>query len=458
MVIVLSERPKSGAKSFRSPRPDAPRLLAYSVFSQVNREGAFANLTLPKALADSDLETRDKGIVTELVYGTLRMQGTYDWMISQVIDRPFEEVDESIIDVCRLGLHQLFNMRVPTHAAVSATVELARKVSGDSRASYINALLRKLSAQTLETWMHPVTLLKDPVERLAILHSHPEWIVSAYFDLLKNEELVEAALIANNVPASPTFVAWPGRSTQQDLIDIGGTPLQYSLYGTTSVDIPTNVELIRKRLAGVQDEGSQLVVQVFANAAADQRSWLDLCAGPGGKSALLSSLAQLSGKSFSANEISQSRADLVAQVVVDTELWVGDGRHFAAHGKKFGAILVDVPCTGIGALRRRPEVRWRRTPKDLAELSNLQGELLQAAVDICEIGGLIAYVTCSPHLAETKVQIASALRRDSRIEQMSVLPFLPEALSGAVIDGAMQLWTHVHGTDAMFMALLRRVS
>lgn len=454
LVNVLSSIPSK----YRKPRPDASRVLAYEVLTQVNRSDAYANLLLPKALTESSLELRDRAFVTELVYGTLRMQGRHDWMLSQVSDRAWETVDAGIVDVSRLGVHQLLEMRVPAHAAVSATVELARQVLGESRATYVNALLRRVSKWTLDEWFTSIGSIEDPTERLSIKYSHPEWIVSAYFDLLRQEEEVIQALAANNIPASPTLVSWPGRSTQSDLLLLGGEPTKYSPYGATSIAIPSEIDLIRQRKAGVQDEGSQLVGSIFTEAATEKNDWLDLCAGPGGKAALVSSVAQQLGKRFVANELSPARANLVEQVVGGGEVWVGDGRKITEHGRTFGAVLADVPCTGIGALRRRPELRWRRNPSDLAGLSQLQRELLDSAIDVSEVGGIIAYVTCSPHLAETKVQVVSALRRRTDIRQISVEPFLPANLTSAVVNHSMQLWTHRHGTDAMFLTLFERIS
>ena len=442
--------------TFKSPKPDRVRLLVYDILQEVNRSDGYSNLLLPQALAESDFEQRDKGFATELLYGTLRMQARHDYIASQVSDRKWSEVDPGIIDVVRLGAHQLFEMRVPSHAAVSATVELARKVIGESKASFVNALLRKMSAQTLDQWLEPVNEIKDPVSRLSIMYSHPEWIVSAYFDLLRDYEEVEKLLSANNQPASPTLVWWPGRSTQEEFVELGATPTQYSAYGFKYEATPSSLEAIRHRRAGVQDEGSQLVASIFATVAKDQNNWLDLCAGPGGKAALLSSLAKGFDKGFTANEISQPRSALVKQVIGGARLWVGDGREIGSHNEKFGAIIADVPCTGLGALRRRPEVRWRRQISDLRALTQLQRELSGAAISVLSDGGIFAYATCSPHLAETSIQVKDILDNHPELEQVDLTSFLPENLPGAIRDGSLSLWTHRHETDAMFMAIFRK--
>jgi len=442
--------------TFKSPKPDRVRLLVFDILQEVNRSDGYSNLLLPQALADADFEQRDKGFATELLYGTLRMQGRHDYIASQVSDRNWSEVDAGIVDVVRMGAHQLFEMRVPSHAAVSATVELARKVIGESKASFVNALLRKMSAQTLDQWLEPVNEIKDPVTRLAIMYSHPEWIVSAYYDLLRDYSEVEKLLSANNSPASPTLVWWPGRSTQEEFISLGAVATPYSSYGLKYEGTPASLEAIRHRRAGVQDEGSQLVASIFATVVSDQNSWLDLCAGPGGKAALLASLAKVSGKDFTANEISKPRSELVKQVIGTARLWVGDGREIASHNERFGAILADVPCTGLGALRRRPEVRWRRQVSDLRALTQLQRELSEAAISILEDGGYFGYATCSPHLAETSIQVKDILSSHPELELIDLSNYLPSGLHGATRDGALSLWTHRHETDAMFLAVFRK--
>lgn len=447
---------KARRDSFKSPKPDAPRVLVYDILSEVNRRGGYSNLLLPQALGASNFEQRDKGFATELLYGTLRMQGRHDYILSQVSDRPWTEVDEGIVDICRLGVHQLFEMRVATHAAVSATVELARKVIGESKASFVNAILRKVSAKTLDEWLEPVLLIKDPVARLSIQYSHPEWIVSAYFDLLKDYERVEEELAANNVPATPTLVSWPGSSTQADLVALGAVATQFSPFGAKFEGAPGSLDLIRHRSAGVQDEGSQLVALVFAQATKSAKTVLDLCAGPGGKAALISHICEVEGRDFVANEVSEARAKLVKNVVGKFPVWVGDGREIASHGTHFDAIIADVPCTGLGALRRRPEVRWRRTVQDLRALTELQLELANSAIANLNDGGVFGYATCSPHFAETFGQVKMILKGHPELEQIDVTPFLPANLHGAVRDNSMALWTSVHDTDSMFLALFRK--
>ncbi len=443
--------------TFKAPKPESSRLLAFDLLTEVNRNEGYSNLLLPEALNSSTLDERDKSLVTELLYGTIRMQGKHDWVLAQISDRPWNEVDPGIVDICRMGVHQIHEMRVPDHAAVASTVEVARKRLGESKASFVNALLRSVTRKGKEEWFSPLAQITDTVERLSIQHSHPEWIVSAYFDLLKSWEEVEQALAINNEAAIPTLVSWPGLSTVADLQAIGGEPTTYSAYGAHWKGNPGALDLIKTRKIGVQDEGSQLVATVFA-AASSGDSWLDMCAGPGGKAALLSNIARERGISFTANEVSAVRADLVRQVVNGDRVLVGDGREIGRGSEKFDAILIDAPCTGLGALRRRPEVRWRRNLQDLRELTQLQRELIDSGIAALKVGGVLGYATCSPHLAETTIQVSDLKRKHPNMEQIDVHPYLPTNLVNSERDDAMALWTHRTGTDAMYLALFKKVS
>ena len=424
---------------------DNPRLLAFEVLAEVGLQGAYSNLILPKALSESILEANDRAFATELVYGTLRMQGRHDHFISAASDRSLEQIDPKALIVLRLGTHQLKLTRVPSHAAIYESVELAKKVVGKSTASFVNAILRKIDSLDFEQLSKPT----QEYARLALEYSHPEWIVSSYFDSLKNSSDVISLLQANNNPAKPTLIAWPGLAAQGELLEAGALAIARSSVAATFDGNPGDIAAIRERRAGVQDLGSQLVVEKFYDQFKPNLRWLDLCAGPGGKAAYLSALLKRDGGSLLANEISNERAKLVSQVMHHGEVNVCDGRSMPDELGKFDRILLDAPCTGIGALRRRPEVRWRRNLQDLKNLTQLQSELLESATRLLSPGGIIAYVTCSSHQAETKFQIRSFLKQHSNFTRISVQD------ERADIDGDLQLWPHRDGTDAMFLSLLR---
>ncbi|CAN2237589.1 Sun tRNA and rRNA cytosine-C5-methylases [actinobacterium SCGC AAA044-D11] len=427
--------------------------------NQVNRNGAFANLRLPELLSESDLDLRDRSFVTELAYGTLRMQGKHDFAISLKADRPINELDEKIVDLLRLGIHQIFEMRVPIHAAVGETVEVARAVAGESKASYVNALLRSISAD-LDLYEAVKTDEKLPaIEKLSILYSHPIWIINAYFDQLKDWNAVEELLRINNMPVAPHIVAWPGKSSVEEILQVGGEKLPIGTFSVLSDSLPNDYPAIKDKRAGIQDMGSQLVAEIFfATKKVSPLKWLDLCAGPGGKAALLHNLllTEKPNDSFLANEPTSHRADLVARVVPKNKVISLDGRDFQSFGEKFDRILIDAPCSGLGALRRRPEARWRRSLNDLKELLPLQRDLIDSAYEMLNPGGIIGFATCSPLLAETKSQILDAKYRHKDLEILDIAQFSPSGSTGVNPDGSLQLWTHLDGSDSMFMALLQK--
>ena len=446
----------------RKPAPDAPRRVAFDLLRAVEERDAYANLVLPGLLRDRGLAGRDAAFATELAYGTLRGRGTYDAVLAACVDRPLDQVDPPVLDVLRLGAHQLLAMRVPPHAAVGATVELARAVVGEGRASFVNAVLRRVGGTDLPGWLGRVAPPSDadPVGHLAVVHSHPAWVVSALRDALGGDLTATAELLAaDNRAAEVALVARPGRAEVAELVAAGARPGAWSPYAAVleSGD-PGALAAVREGRAGVQDEGSQLVALALAAAplAGRDERWLDLCAGPGGKAALLGAVARERGAHLLAAEVAPHRAALVRRAAgPDATVVVADGRSPAWAEAGFDRVLLDAPCTGLGALRRRPEARWRRRPGDVAALTKLQRQLLGSALEAVRPGGLVAYVTCSPHLAETRAVVSDVLRRRPDVTREDARPLFPGVPD--LGDGPeVQLWPHRHGTDAMYLALLRR--
>ena len=440
----------------RKPSPNKARLLAYELITQVNREGAFANIRLPELLRKSKLLPIDRNLATEISYGTLRMQHRHDFVAKKFIDRDFESLDSQIQDLLRMGIHQLTQMRIPDHAAVSETVEVARYVAGDSKASYVNAVLRKVS-----TDFEIEESIKDlpTAEKLSIQYSHPSWIINAFYDQLKNWDEVEELLQANNKAAKPDIVRWPGKSTIEEFAQLGAQSIFGVVNGYQIENIPSEFAPIIERRAGVQDRGSQIVVENFLATWKPNLGWLDMCAGPGGKAAyLFHSLNEREASAdFLANEPIPHRAELVKRVVNNQQVVSFDGRESKNFGRSFDRILVDAPCSGLGALRRRPEARWRRTLKDLKELVVIQRELLASAQQLLNPGGMIAYVTCSPHLSETKAQIMNFLVDFPDMKLVNIGNFSGSNSTGVLPDGTVQLWSHRDDSDSMFMAILQKV-
>ncbi|MGW4185552.1 RsmB/NOP family class I SAM-dependent RNA methyltransferase [Streptomyces albidoflavus] len=478
MTDQPSRRPRKTGKPYRRPKKDPVRILAFEALRAVDERDAYANLVLPALLRKAredhpeTFEARDAALATELVYGTLRRQGTYDAIIAACVDRPLREVDPPVLDVLSLGAHQLLGTRIPSHAAVSATVELARVVLGDGRAKFVNAVLRRITADDLDGWLERVAppYDEDPEDHLAVVHSHPRWVVSALWDSLGGPRAgIEDLLEADNERPEVTLVARPGRTTSDTLLDGLGPdralPGRWSPYAVrlTEGGEPGAIDAVREGDAGVQDEGSQLVALALAAApleGSDSR-WLDACAGPGGKAALLAGLAAQRGATLLASEKQPHRAGLVGKALDGNpgpyQVIAADGTRPPWRPGSFDRVLVDVPCTGLGALRRRPEARWRRRPEDLDGFAPLQRALLRTALESVRVGGVVAYATCSPHLAETRAVVDDVLKREGGAELLDARPLMPGV--PALGEGPdVQLWPHLHGTDAMYLALLRRTA
>jgi 16S rRNA (cytosine967-C5)-methyltransferase len=438
----------------RRPRVDPARLAAFQVLKAVRVDDAYANLALPAALREHGLSGRDAAFTTELVSGTLRRRGTYDAVLAASVDRPLSKVEAKVLDALRLGTHQLLAMRVPPHAAISTTVDLVRSQVGPGAASFANAVLRKVSAQDLDAW------LAGFGDDLATVHSHPAWVVDELRRAVGPAEL-PALLAADNEPPRVTLVARPGWSTRDEL---PGPATPYSPYGVVlEGGDPAAVTAVAEGRAGVQDEGSQLVAAALAAAPVDgaDATWLDLCAGPGGKAALLAAIAAERGATLVANERQPHRARLVARATSGGPgvlgVVAGDGTAPPYRPGTFDRVLVDAPCTGLGALRRRPESRWRRKPSDLVDLVLLQRALLVSALELVRPGGVVLYATCSPVLAETSGVVGSVLERRDDVtlgDAGALLPQVPDC--AGPLPGTVQLWPHRHGTDAMFLAVLLR--
>lgn len=450
----------------RPPDVDHARQAALDLLAAVRSRSAYANLTLPGILNDRGLSGRDAALATELAYGACRALGQLDAVIGACCDRPLADLDGPVLDALRLAAYQLLHTRIPDHAAVSVTVDLVRAGPNPGAAGFVNAVLRKVSRHDLAGWIAEIgpDRQADPLGYLALATAHPRWIATALQDALgaKDDEAglaeLESALNADDVPPHVHLLAKPGRISQDELmIAAAGDRARYSPFGVyLPTGDPGRISAIVDGRAAVQDEGSQLVALALAGAPLDGKDerWLDLASGPGGKAALLGAWAAQVGARVDAVEVTPHRADLVRKAVAGLPVAVhtADGRDPGLPEGGFDRVLLDAPCTGLGALRRRPEARWRRQQSDVAPLVRLQRELLASAAKLVRPGGLVAYVTCSPHLSETTGVIA---RRPADLELIDARPYLP-GVPDLGAGPTIQLWPHRQGTDGMFLALMRR--
>jgi 16S rRNA (cytosine967-C5)-methyltransferase len=510
-----SDRGGQGRRPGRAEHSDPVRRAAFDVLAAVDSRSAYANLLLPSVLRERRLTGRDAALATELCYGTLRGQGTYDAILEVCSDRRVARMDPPVRGVLRLGVHQLLATRIATHAAVATSVDLAKDVAGPRPAGFVNAVLRRVSTADLDAWLAVVTpdRAADPVGYLAVRHSYPRWIVAAFGEALgepigggsagDGPAETEQALAAGNVAPRVTLCAVPGVCDRDELMAAApAEPATWSPFGVhLSEGDPAAIRAVRERRALVQDEASQLVALALtrADVAGPDRLWLDLCAGPGGKAALLAGLAAGRGARLLAADVRTHRAAMVRDAMAGSGATAsgtpaaardheggeagaghegrGDGAGHEGHGSwagvvvadgtepgwragVFDRVLADVPCCGLGSLRRRPESRWRRSPAQVAELAGLQRSLLRSALDAVRVGGVAGYVTCSPHVAETREVIADVLGGRADVELLDGPALLPEVAGVGCPEPygrLVQFWPHRHGTDAMFLALIRRI-
>lgn len=453
----------------RPDKADKARVAAWRVLRDVDERGSYANLVLSQHV--NHLEDRDRAFATELAYGTLRATGQLDHVITSISGRAISEIDPPMLDVIRLGTYQLLHMRVPSHAAVATSVELARSVTGEGSSRFANGVLRRIAEHVTSTDSIPAQVLappksRDPVGWLSIVHAHPRWIVEAFADALDGDlEQVERALEADNARPVTHLVA-RGTTREALLAEVAAAGLTANPAGLSPRSVilehgdPAVLPSVRSGGAGVQDEGSQLIALALAAIDAPRGAVLDLCAGPGGKAALLKSLINAP---LIAVEPRAARARLVDQSLSRVEgvsvTVRADGRTAPVKPGAATKVLVDAPCTGLGALRRRPESRWRRIAADVSDLVPLQRDLLHEALDVVVSGGVVAYSTCSPHLAETVGVIEAVMAKRHDVELENAVAAMAAVATRPLRAGSgpfVQLWPHRHGTDAMFLALLRK--
>lgn len=449
------------------PQIKSARHAAYSLLHAVYRDGAYANIAWPRLLRGAQLAENDRRFATELAYGTLRHSGQLQTIIEAAGGKRFSQIDRELRWVLLLGAYQLLYLSTPPHAAVSESVELTDTIKRGRAKGFVNAVLRKVSQHSRDEWIDQlVQQIDDRDEQLGLRMSHPAWIVHALRKALAREgaeDELEALLVAHNTPARVTAALLPGLSTRGEAEE--ATP--YSPIGAYIAGDPRDDDRIAASTARIQDEGSQLAALVASRGlglSPGDRVW-DACSGPGGKTAVLAAEAAAAGASVVATEIQPHRAQLVEQavaaieagVVKVREVGVGD---FVTSAEPFERILLDAPCLGLGALRRRPEARWSKSWDDLEELSATQRRLMDQCLSVLAPGGELVYVTCSPVVEETTELIDWVLARHPDIEALDTAKVLEsltaEPIPQSAVGSAVQLWPHRHHTDAMFIQVLKR--
>lgn len=442
-----------------------PRRTALDILMRVERDRAFAEPILDRELSQGNLAGSDRGLLTELVYGVLRRQGTLDFLVDAFAANRSTRLERAVLVILRLGLYQLFFLdRIPVSAAVNESVNLAKAVAPRAT-GFVNAILRRADRERQSLpWPDREN---DPAAYIAARHSHPRWLVERWIEQLGVPEAEElAASMSEQAPL--TIRVNTLRTTRETLMaefaaaGIAAEPTSWAPHGVriASKAAVTALPGFSEGLFAVQDESSQLAALLLDPKPGERV--LDACAAPGGKATYLAQLMDNRGEIL-ACDISAKKLRLVTEAA--TRLGIGIIRTVAADaakpdaipdGPSFDRILLDAPCSGLGVIRRNPEGKWWKTPEDVARLTVTQRNILDALALRLRTGGVILYSTCSTMEAENEGIIDDFLSRNGGFVLEDLNAFYPDTEGLFTDRGVFRSWPHRHGMDGFFAARLRK--
>jgi 16S rRNA (cytosine967-C5)-methyltransferase len=444
-----------------------PRLAAFNTLLRIEKERSYADILINRELQGGGLHGPDRGLYTELVYGTLRKQGTLDHIINRFSKTPPARLERAVVLLLRLGLYQIFFLdRVPVSAAVNETVHLAKQ-SAAKAAGFINAVLR--SADRGRDNISYPDPGREPAAFLATSHSHPLWIVEGWLEQLG---FVEAAELAAALSAPPPFTIRVNRlKIERDALlkrlqaeEVTAVPCRYAPDGltvTSSVSLP-HLRCFAEGLFSVQDEASQLTALLLAPRPGD--AILDLCAAPGGKATYLAELTgdrcTLAACDKNARKLAlirEATERLGIESITPTLLDATKPLERLQSGF-FDRILVDAPCSGLGVIHRNPEGKWWKVPTDPARLAVTQLSLLRNAAARLKPGGILVYSTCSTSREENEQVLDNFLTDHPAFVIEPVSRVLPQTAQMETAAGCFRSWPHRHGMDGFFAARLTKIA
>ena len=449
--------------------PPNPRQLAFLALRDVYRRGAYADIALDRVLGagtqhDVPLHGVDRALVTELVYGTVRRQRSLDALIDQLGKKKAQQQPPDLRIILHLGLYQLRYLdQIPDSAAVNTSVELAKENGLKRLSVVVNGLLRQYGRKAANN--DPLELPEDAVKRLGILHSFPDWMIEIWLEQLGIEETEQLCAWFNQPPA----------------IDLRVNPLKTSIdevelalvaVGVAVSRVPHLPQALRltggsgsiQQLPGfregwwtVQDSSAQLVTYLLDPQPGEVA--IDVCAAPGGKTTHIAELMEDRGKIWACDRAVKRLRQLEENAgrlqLKSISICPGDSRSFSQFDQAADRVLLDAPCSGLGTLHKRPDIRWRQTPKKIEELSGLQRELLDRAATWVKPGGILVYATCTLNRLENEEVIQSFL--DCHPNWQIQLPSSNSPTASFVTSkGWIKVWPHQHQMDGFFMVKLKK--
>ncbi|MCL6471600.1 MAG: 16S rRNA (cytosine(967)-C(5))-methyltransferase RsmB [Firmicutes bacterium] len=442
------------------------REIALEVIHRVTKGGAYANILLPKKLAQSRLDKRDRAFVTELTYGTLRALGTLDWIIKQFSKQKLDKIPDLVLDLLRMSIYQIIYMDVPDHAAVNEAVVIAKSYFHPGISKFVNGVLRAIArGQDKIPWPRKD---KDPARYISLKYFHPLWLVKMWIEDFGVDE-TQALCKANNRPPKLTVRVNMLKTTPEKLTEIfekagwevnPGKYLEEALVVNGVGDL-SSLPQYKKGYFYVQDESSMIISHVVDPQPGE--TILDIAAAPGGKTTHIAELMENNGQILSV-DINPNRVNLMRENIRRMGASIAQAIRADATKlkpvikKPVDRVLCDVPCSGLGVLARRPDARWTKNPEQIEELSSLQTKMLTSVADFVKPGGVLVYSVCTIDKPETRLVVERFLRIREDFYVDDVAPYLPESLRSDVRDGTIQLMPNRHGIDGLFIARLRRIA
>jgi len=470
----LSGPRKNGgpARPAAQKKPKTAREVALNTLIKVAESGAYSNLQLNRDLQDAQLSRQDAGLATELVYGTIQQQRLLDYRLSALVAKGLNKLTPWVLQLLRMSAYQMLCLdRIPPHAVVNEAVQIAKRRGHTGISGMVNGVLRSMERR-LEEMKAPLTL-QDPVQRIGITYSYPDWMVERWLKCYGEQETEAICAAGNTAPHASLrinrlkltqaealhqlteagFEAEPSKLSAAGIIVTGGGNLALT-------------DGYAKGLWSLQDESSMLVAAVCAPKPGS--TVLDCCAAPGGKTAHLAELMDDTGTLIS-NDVHAHKRELIAEQASRLGLRVveavtGDAAGLASRylEASFDLVLLDAPCSGLGVIRRKPEIKWTKSPEDIAAITAVQERLLQEAAKLVRPGGTLVYSTCTIEEAENAAQIDTflashpdyALDKDWPAEVLR--PLQEAGIAADSFRGDIQLLPHQFDSDGFYIARLTR--
>ena len=443
-----------------------PRQIALIALRDIHA-GAYADVALNKVLQKFSLPNLDRGLLTELVYGTVRRQRTLDAIINQLASKKSHQQPKDLRTILHLGLYQLrYQERIPPSAAVNTTVELAKNNGFAGLKGFVNGLLRQY-IRLGEKSPEPLKLPENPVQRLGILHSFPDWIIEVWLEQLSWAETEQLCQWMNQTPTIDLRIN-PLRTTIEEVEEalqsvgiltrrIAHLPQALRLIGNTGAI--QNIPGFSQGWWSVQDASAQLVGYLLNPQPGEVV--IDACAAPGGKTTHIAELMQDQGKIWAGDRTASRLAKLKENArrlhLQSIHICTGDSRHLPQFYHRGDRVLLDAPCSGLGTLHRHPDARWRQTPESVVELSRLQSQLIANTSKFVKPGGILVYATCTLHPKENEDVISTFLASHPHWQIQPPRVDSPQ-LAYSTPQGWLKVWPHRENMDGFFMVRLRKTN